>query len=186
MDPDMGENFAYYWETQRYLESEELVDSIFVGATEDAISYYDSSSPDGSHSSSTPMGSALPGAGMGMDGTGANKNILMERDRRRKLNEKLYTLRSVVPNITKMDKASIIKDAIEYIQQLQAEERQMEAEVSALESATGAEDDFSGCLMHTLFVEVDEMDRFQMKETVEAALSQLDSMGSPPLSSMSY
>ena len=26
MDPDMGENFAYYWETQRYLESEELVD----------------------------------------------------------------------------------------------------------------------------------------------------------------
>ncbi|KAM3366804.1 hypothetical protein ACQJBY_015872 [Aegilops geniculata] len=278
MDPDMGENFAYYWETQRYLESEELVDSIFVGATEDAISYYDSSSPDGSHSSSTPMGAAMPGVGMGMGGTGANKNILMERDRRRKLNEKLYTLRSVVPNITKMDKASIIKDAIEYIQQLQAEERQMEAEVSALESATGAEDDYdgglsvdqvssaqrkkvkralsvssmndallaaaaavasppvevlelrvsevsekvlvvsvtcskqrdamtkvcraleelrlrvitanitsvSGCLMHTLFVEVDEMDRFQMKETVEAALSQLDSTGSPPLSSMSY
>jgi hypothetical protein len=26
MDADMGENFAYYWETQRYLESEELVD----------------------------------------------------------------------------------------------------------------------------------------------------------------
>ncbi|VAH46879.1 unnamed protein product [Triticum turgidum subsp. durum] len=213
MDPDMGENFAYYWETQRYLESEELVDSIFVGATEDAISYYDSSSPDGSHSSSTPMGSALPGAGMGMDGTGANKNILMERDRRRKLNEKLYTLRSVVPNITKMDKASIIKDAIEYIQQLQAEERQMEAEVSekvlvvsvtcskqrdamtkvcrALEELrlrviTANITSVSGCLMHTLFVEVDEMDRFQMKETVEAALSQLDSMGSPPLSSMSY
>ncbi|XP_044969996.1 transcription factor BHLH6-like [Hordeum vulgare subsp. vulgare] len=277
MDPDMGENFAYYWETQRYLESEELVDSIFVGATEDAISYYDSSSPDGSHSSSTLTGAAMPGAGIGMGGTGANKNILMERDRRRKLNEKLYTLRSVVPNITKMDKASIIKDAIEYIQHLQAEERQMEAEVSALESATGADDDcdgglsveqvssaqrkkvkralsvssmndallaaaavasppvevlelrvsevsekvlvvsvtcskqrdamtkvcrvleelrlrvitanitsVSGCLMHTLFVEVDEMDRFQMKETVEAALSQLDSIGSPPLSSMSY
>jgi hypothetical protein len=41
-----------------------------------------------------------------------------------------------------MDKASIIKDAIEYIQVLQAEERQMAAEVSALESsAAGAEDD---------------------------------------------
>ncbi|VAH46869.1 unnamed protein product [Triticum turgidum subsp. durum] len=160
MDPDMGENFAYYWETQRYLESEELVDSIFVGATEDAISYYDSSSPDGSHSSSTPMGSALPGAGMGMDGTGANKNILMERDRRRKLNEKLYTLRSVVPNI----KASIIKDAIEYIQQLQAEERQMEAEVSALESATGAEDDYDGGLS------VDQVSSAQRKK-VKRALS---------------
>uniref|UniRef100_A0ACD5UZ03 Uncharacterized protein n=1 Tax=Avena sativa TaxID=4498 RepID=A0ACD5UZ03_AVESA len=282
MDPDMGENFAYYWETQRYLESEELVDSIFVGATEDAISYYDSSSPDGSHSSSTPTGTAMPGAamGMGMGETGANKNILMERDRRRKLNEKLYALRSVVPNITKMDKASIIKDAIEYIQVLQAEERQISAEVSALKSAAGAEEvdyedglfaeqvssgqrrkkvkralsvssmndallaaaaeaasppvevlelrvsevsekvlvvsvtctkqrdamakvcrvleelrlrvitanitSVSGFLMHTLFVEADDMDRFQMKEIVEAALSQLDAPGSPPLSSMSY
>uniref|UniRef100_A0ACD5UAC5 Uncharacterized protein n=1 Tax=Avena sativa TaxID=4498 RepID=A0ACD5UAC5_AVESA len=282
MDADMGENFAYYWETQRYLESEELVDSIFVGATEDAVSNYDSSSPDGSHSSSTPTGAAMPGAamGMGMGETGANKNILMERDRRRKLNEKLYALRSVVPNITKMDKASIIKDAIEYIQVLQAEERQISAEVSALESAAGAEEvdyedglfaeqvssgqrrkkvkralsvssmndallaaaaeaasppvevlelrvsevsekvlvvsvtctkqrdamakvcrvleelrlrvitanitSVSGFLMHTLFVEADDMDRFQMKEIVEAALSQLDAPGSPPLSSMSY
>ena len=37
-----------------------------------------------------------------------------------------------------MDKASIIKDAIEYIQQLQAEERQVLQEVRALESAAGA------------------------------------------------
>jgi len=36
-----------------------------------------------------------------------------------------------------MDKASIIKDAIEYIQQLQAEERQVLQEVRALESAAG-------------------------------------------------
>jgi len=36
-----------------------------------------------------------------------------------------------------MDKASIIKDAIEYIQQLQAEERQVLQEVRLLESAAG-------------------------------------------------
>jgi hypothetical protein len=91
--------------------------SIFVGATEDAISYYDSSSPDGSHSSSTPTGAAIAGAGMGtgmemgMGGTGANKNILMERDRRRKLNEKLYALRSVVPNITKVSGSPVLPES---------------------------------------------------------------------------
>jgi hypothetical protein len=121
------------------------------GACEDAMSYYDSSSPDGSHS-------WAPAA----TGDKANKNILMERDRRRKLNERLYALRSVVPNITKvghsrlldwklrrigvlndlidlallaeisqMDKTSIIKDAIGYIEQLQAEERRVVQELEA-------------------------------------------------------
>ena len=304
----MGESFAYYWETQRYLESEEL-DSMYLPTQDD--SNYESSSPDGSHSSSAPApaavggdaAAAVAGSGGGMmtmmmgggggggdDAGGANKNILMERDRRRKLNEKLYALRSVVPNITKMDKASIIKDAIEYIQRLQAEEQQMLREVAALESAAaasaapaaanpfaglGADEEHeyghhhpssssertkkvkrvlsvssisdallaaaapappveiqelrvsevgdrvlvvsvtcskrrdamarvcraleelrlrvitanitsvAGCLMHTLFVEVDHMDSVQMKQMVEAALSQLVATGSP-LSSMSY
>nr|CAE04678.3 OSJNBb0018A10.7 [Oryza sativa Japonica Group] len=296
----MGESFAYYWETQRYLESEEL-DSMYLPTQDD--SNYESSSPDGSHSSSAPApaavggdaAAAVAGSGGGMttmmmgggggggdDAGGANKNILMERDRRRKLNEKLYALRSVVPNITKMDKASIIKDAIEYIQRLQAEEQQMLREVAALESAAaasaapaaanpfaglGADEEHeyghhhpssssertkkvkralsvssisdallaaaapappveiqelrvsevgdrvlvvsvtcskrrdamarvcraleelrlrvitanitsvAGCLMHTLFVEVDHMDSVQMKQMVEAALSQLVATG---------
>ncbi|OEL37587.1 Transcription factor bHLH35 [Dichanthelium oligosanthes] len=139
MDAEMGD--SYWEETQRYLEYEELryeYDRRAAG-DEDAISCYDSSSPDGSnsHSSSAPAGD-IKGAGAGRTAAGGgNKNIVMERDRRRKLNEKLYTLRSVVPNITKMDKASIIKDAIEYIQQLQAEERQVLQEVRALESTAG-------------------------------------------------
>ena len=40
-----------------------------------------------------------------------------------------------VCNALQMDKASIIKDAIEYIEQLQAEERRMLQEVRALEAA---------------------------------------------------
>ncbi|CAJ1941754.1 unnamed protein product [Sphenostylis stenocarpa] len=78
--------------------------------------YYDSSSPDGGASSA------------------ASKNIVSERNRRKKLNERLFALRAVVPNISKMDKASIIKDAIEYIQHLHEQEKRLQAEILDLES----------------------------------------------------
>ncbi|OEL18479.1 Transcription factor bHLH35 [Dichanthelium oligosanthes] len=308
---EMGDSYEYYWEMQRYFESEELRYALAAapaaialgfgrdadlnamlgdcrccsmylgGAQDDALSCYDSSSPDGSISNSSwaPAGKVTTaddkrestGAGAGAGAEGANKNIIMERDRRRKLNEKLYALRSVVPNITKMDKASILKDAIEYIERLQAEERQVLQEVRALETSAGgcAEERYdyeydeglllqaerrkkpkraqsvpsviadgapvevlelrvsevgervlvvsvtcgkgrdamarvcraveelrlrvitanitsvAGCLMHTIFVEVDEVDRIEMKHTIEDALTRLDTAGSPP-SVMSY
>ncbi|PIN06519.1 hypothetical protein CDL12_19765 [Handroanthus impetiginosus] len=110
---NIDDEYKNYWETNMFFQSEEL-DSYF----DDPISaYYDSSSPDGTQSSL------------------ASKNIVSERNRRKKLNERLYALRSVVPNITKMDKASTIKDAIEYIQSLHDEERRIQAEISELESA---------------------------------------------------
>ncbi|CAI9760930.1 unnamed protein product [Fraxinus pennsylvanica] len=100
------------WETSMFLPSEEL-DSYL---DETLLAYYDSSSPDGTLSSM------------------ASKNIVSERNRRKKLNERLYALRAVVPKISKMDKASIIKDAIDYIQELQEEEKRIRAELSELES----------------------------------------------------
>lgn len=97
-----------------FLQTQELdswgLDEAFSG-------YYDSSSPDGAASSAV-----------------SSKNIVSERNRRKKLNERLFALRSVVPNISKMDKASIIKDAIEYIQHLHEQEKIIQAEIMELES----------------------------------------------------
>ncbi|CAN6234534.1 unnamed protein product [Urochloa humidicola] len=96
-------------------------------------SYYGevSSSPDDG-----AINSSLPAAAAPADTI--TKNTVTERDRRRRLNDKLYALRSVVPNISKMDKASIVRDAIAYIEQLQEEERRVLAELSALESSAAA------------------------------------------------
>ncbi|KAI4344472.1 hypothetical protein L6164_011695 [Bauhinia variegata] len=111
---DIGEEYKHYWETNMYFQREELnswgLEEAFSGG------YYDSSSPDGAATS------------------GASKNIVSERNRRKKLNERLFALRAVVPNISKMDKASIIKDSIEYIQHLHEQEKSIQAEIMELES----------------------------------------------------
>ncbi|EEF43974.1 DNA binding protein, putative [Ricinus communis] len=48
-----------------------------------------------------------------------SKNLGAERRRRKKLSERLLALRASVPIITNMNKATIIEDAITYIQELQ-------------------------------------------------------------------
>ncbi|CAI8589886.1 unnamed protein product [Vicia faba] len=107
---NIDEEYRHFLENNVFPQNQELnswgLDEAFSG-------YYDSSSPDGAASS---------------------KNIVSERNRRKKLNERLFALRAVVPNISKMDKASIVKDAIEYIEHLQEQQKNIEAEIMELES----------------------------------------------------
>ncbi|CAL0318045.1 unnamed protein product [Lupinus luteus] len=55
-------------------------------------------------------------------------HVEAERQRREKLNQRFYALRAVVPNISKMDKASLLGDAIAYINELQAKLKIMESQ----------------------------------------------------------
>ncbi|KZV37271.1 hypothetical protein F511_14675 [Dorcoceras hygrometricum] len=55
-------------------------------------------------------------------------HVEAERQRREKLNQKFYALRAVVPNVSKMDKASLLGDAISYINDLKSMLQVVESE----------------------------------------------------------
>ncbi|KAA3490177.1 transcription factor bHLH35-like isoform X2 [Gossypium australe] len=102
------------WEPNYVFENEE-----YSWAMDELYDNDCSSSPDGAPASASLSNS---------------NNILSERNRRKRLNQRLFALRALVPNITKMDKASIIKDAIDYIQQLQEQEATLQADIMELEN----------------------------------------------------
>ncbi|WOG96893.1 hypothetical protein DCAR_0416231 [Daucus carota subsp. sativus] len=112
--------YQWYWETNRFYNAEELIGSLSLDNTLSA--YVDPSAADG-----------------GQPSSGASRNIVSERNRRQKLNDRLYALRAIVPNITKMDKASIVKDSINYIQELQEQEERIQGEIAQLEYSRACE-----------------------------------------------
>lgn len=61
-------------------------------------------------------------------------HVEAERQRREKLNQRFYALRAVVPNVSKMDKASLLGDAIAYINQLKSKVQNAESDKEELSS----------------------------------------------------
>ncbi|PAN48293.1 hypothetical protein PAHAL_9G373600 [Panicum hallii] len=59
-------------------------------------------------------------------------HVEAERQRREKLNQRFYALRAVVPNVSKMDKASLLGDAISYINELRGKLTALESDKDTL------------------------------------------------------
>lgn len=57
------------------------------------------------------------------------KNLVSERNRRKRLSQQLLALRALVPNITKMDKRSVLVDALSYLRNMQEETAKLQKEL---------------------------------------------------------
>ncbi|KAG2302163.1 hypothetical protein Bca52824_030814 [Brassica carinata] len=60
-------------------------------------------------------------------------HVEAERLRREKLNMRFYALRATVPNVSKMDKASLLGDAVSYIHELRSRAENAESERNAIQ-----------------------------------------------------
>ncbi|CAN6308127.1 unnamed protein product [Urochloa humidicola] len=60
-----------------------------------------------------------------------SKNLMAERRRRKRLNDRLSMLRSIVPKISKMDRTSILGDTIDYVKELTERIKVVEQEIGA-------------------------------------------------------
>jgi hypothetical protein len=81
-------------------------------------------------------GGSRKGGGSAEEVNGSH--VLAERRRREKLNDRFITLRALVPFVTKMDKASILGDAIDYVKELQRRIKDLEAQNNQLHEVVEA------------------------------------------------
>ncbi|KAJ8750264.1 hypothetical protein K2173_014179 [Erythroxylum novogranatense] len=105
-----------------------------------------------------------------------SRALISERSRRGRMKEKLYALRSLVPNITKMDKASIIGDAVFYVQDLQRQAKKLKNEISRLEASLADSERYRGTTTTNKFLtgsngyqvckKIIQMEVFQVEERV--------------------
>ncbi|KAF8008125.1 hypothetical protein BT93_K1957 [Corymbia citriodora subsp. variegata] len=65
--------------------------------------------------------------------SGPPTHVEAERQRREKMNQRFYALRSVVPNVSRMDKASLLSDAVDYIKELRSRIAELDAKLAMSE-----------------------------------------------------
>lgn len=89
---------------------------------------------------------------IGDDVGASSKNLKSERNRRKRLNQQYLTLRSIVPNITKMDKRTVLVDALAYlqdiIQQTQTEIENQNKVISSLNNSSVANEEMNNLPLH--------------------------------------
>ncbi|CAL4910970.1 unnamed protein product [Urochloa decumbens] len=104
-------------------------------------------------------------------------HVEAERQRREKLNKRFCALRAIVPNISKMDKASILEDAVTHITDLKKKLEKIEAEREKLlehgkvdtdEQANRAEVDIQVVHGEILVRVVSQMDNHPIKKVLQA------------------
>ncbi|CAN1187470.1 Transcription factor bHLH90 [Linum perenne] len=114
-----------------------LLDMSYGAPSVNATSASSSGQPKLAANSAKKQDRSLQGLNTKVEKPGRNrpksKNLMMERNRRNKIQQRLFSLRALVPKISKMDKASIIGDAIDYIIELQNERKTLEEELVQLE-----------------------------------------------------
>ncbi|XP_038890552.1 transcription factor MYC3-like [Benincasa hispida] len=85
----------------------------------------------------------------------ASTHVEAERQRREKLNHRFNSLRSVVPSVSRMDKASLLSNAISYINELQKKISEMESRVLKKKGVEEMEEEASSRDEREKVIEID-------------------------------